>query len=394
MIEPTPLNSEGDQLKNLVEHVPELIYEYITTPESAGYFTYVSEACRDIYDAEPSELINDADIVWKSIHPEDLHDFTTKFIEAIDQVKVFVWQGRLISRKDFKLKWVKLTAQPVKVDKGTVKWYGVVHDITSFKTIESELQFAKEKAEREAKAKEEFLATMSHDIRTPIGGILGMTDLMMADATDEQKEYLQLLKHAANNLNSLVNNILDFSKLNSGEMIINPARMSLSTMLDSLYQLHHFKADENRNKLIFELDESLPEDLYTDEMIITQILNNLLNNANKFTKDGEVILKLETLSRQESNLKLRISVIDSGIGIGEEDLQTIFEKFKQVGAGINHQGGTGLGLSITKQLVDLMGSKLNVSSTLGEGSCFSFELNLQVLTESKLKQLKTAKKSA
>jgi len=374
-------HGENFEVHELLQNIPEFVFEYISTGRRSGYYTYASDSCEDVYGCKPSDLLNDSSLSYKSIHEEDRESFKNGFNNAVDREELFNWQGRLMT-PDFRLKWVNIKARPIRKDGSTIRWYGVVQDITSFKTLERELKFAKEKAEREAKAREDFLATMSHDIRTPLGGIMGMTDLLMMEASEEQKEYLNLLKYASNNLSSLVNNILDYSRLNSGQMINNPSKMSMSMFLSSIFQIHQFKAREQGNLLVFDIDPELPDYLLADEMILSQILNNLLNNALKFTRQGRVTLKLRLIENADNQVLLGFEVKDTGVGMSKADLNKIFEKFKQVGSASDRTQGTGLGLTITKQLIELLDGDLQVQSELNEGTKFSFKLQLETLDNS------------
>lgn len=385
-----PLDGNEFKVDELLKNIPEFVFEYISKDSENGHYTYASESCEEIYGCTPKQLLENSRLSYERIIKEDRKSFIEEFNAAMDNEILFSWQGRLL-HEDFRLIWIQIKARPIRKDGNSIRWYGVVQDITAFKTLEHELEFARDKARREAQAREDFLATMSHDIRTPLGGILGMTDLLMHTADEQQMEYLNLLKYAANNLSSLVNNILDFSRLNSGEMVVNDARMSMGNLLKNLLQIHQFKAHENGNNLNFDVDPKMPDLILADEMVLTQILNNLLSNALKFTRKGAVTLRIELLEQSKSQARSRFTVEDTGVGMSHTDLEKVFDKFTQVGKDRARNQGSGLGLTIAKKLVELLGGQLHVSSKVDKGTSFHFEVDLKTANSNKticLDQLK------
>jgi len=224
-------------------------------------------------------------------------------------------------------------------------------------------------------AKTEFLAKMSHEIRTPINAVLGMDEMILRECNDPNiSQYASDIKVATNNLLSIINEILDSSKIESGKMDIVPAKYHMAILLNDLYNMIYIKSEEKNLKLIFDIDRQIPSEYYGDDVRVKQILVNLLSNAVKYTKEGEVRLTL-TEKTVAGKAILKFSVKDTGMGIKEKDIPSLFEAYKRVDEGRNrYVEGTGLGMSITAQLLELMGSKLTVSSVYGKGSEFSFEL--------------------
>ncbi len=261
-----------------------------------------------------------------------------------------------------------------------IRIVGITMDITERKKIEAALQKAKVEAEQAAKAKEDFLAHMSHEIRTPLNAIVGLSALLLQrDPKKEQLENLHVLKFSAENLMVLINDILDFSKIQAGKVSIEETDLNLRALMNNLEKAHQFKVQENGIELLFQIDERLPAFVNTDALKLSQVLNNLISNALKFTFQGKVTIEVKLLRKEGDNLWVYFSVTDTGIGISEEKLSHIFDAFTQAdNSTVRQFGGTGLGLTITKLLLDFMDSQIEVISKKGEGSCFYFTLPMKV----------------
>lgn len=251
-------------------------------------------------------------------------------------------------------------------------------DITELIRYQRQLINAKQRAEQAERLQEEFLANMSHEIRTPMNGIIGMTNLLeTTELTAEQREYLHLIKESSGILLMLINDILDLSKIKSGRMSVEKADYNLHQTIDSILAPFKVKAKE-KGVQVSKVFQDLPQYVKGDQHKLQQVLNNLLSNAVKFTAQGAVSLFATTEQKPDGSLCLICSVTDTGIGISPENLEHVFESFVQAGSDmVRRFGGTGLGLAITRRLLELQGGKITVSSTLGEGSSFYFELPLQ-----------------
>ena len=248
-------------------------------------------------------------------------------------------------------------------------------DVTVRKQSESELLRAKEKAEEASLAKEQFLSTMSHEMRTPMNAIIGMTHLLMQEKPrPDQQENLELLRFNSESLLALINDILDFNKIESGTLLLENLGFDLKQLVNSVISSNEIAAIEKHLQLRVSIAEEVPKLIKGDPKRLTQIINNLVSNAIKFTHVGEVHLSVKTDSHSNSPLLL-FMIEDSGIGIPEDKLDTIFDRFTQGDTAITRKyGGSGLGLSITRSLVEMMGGTVSVESTLGEGSVFQFSL--------------------
>ncbi len=247
-------------------------------------------------------------------------------------------------------------------------------DLTEIKEKELSLELAKYKAEESTKAKSEFLANMSHEIRTPMNGIIGMTHLALnTQLNDVQKSYVKKIDISANSLLGVINDILDISKIEAGKLEIYKVDFDMLKLIERVRDVVDFKAKEKG--LFFEInyEKNRTNFLYGDDLRISQIIINLLNNAIKFTSSGHVILNI-----RNENDSYTFEVIDSGIGMNLDQQRRLFESFSQLDASTTRKyGGSGLGLSISKQLVELMGGKIWVHSRLNQGTEFSFKLDIQ-----------------
>lgn len=255
--------------------------------------------------------------------------------------------------------------------------------ILSFRFAAS-LKQAKEEAEAASKAKTDFLSTISHEIRTPLNAVVGISHFLMNDKPRKnQVESLESLKFSAENLTTIINDILDYNKLESGIIEFEMSEVNLRDLSKKIISFHTPNAKAKGIDLIFDFDENIHETVLADSTRIYQVLNNLIHNAIKFTSKGQVKLKIELIHNNSKSQKLKCLISDTGIGIPREKQALIFERFTQAGSSTTREyGGTGLGLAIIKRILNLAGSEISVVSEEGKGAVFSFELSFSKVSRS------------
>ena len=325
---------------------------------------------------------------WRSrVHPDDVEATTTKLQAALAGTDSFDPVFRIVLGNG-QIRYIQAGAQIERNAEGTpLKVTGINLDITARHEAEAHLRYAKDQADAANAAKSAFLANMSHEIRTPMNAVLGMLQLVQATPlTPRQLDYLRKAHGAAQSLLGLLNDILDYSKIEAGKLQLDPHPFELEPLMRDLAVILAGNQGQKDVEVMFDLDPNLPEALNGDSLRLQQVLINLAGNALKFTEHGQVVVSLRLLAQRGDRVQVRIAVSDTGIGISEQQIGRIFEGFTQAEASTTRRfGGTGLGLVICKRLIALMGGELQVSSQPGKGSRFWFDIELEKATHSTLR---------
>lgn len=390
------LKASEQRLKRLGDNLPEgAIHQLVHSVEGKASFTYISAGIERILGITSERVLTDPMHLYKLIHPEDLNQVLAAELESKRQLTPFDQVVRHYTING-ELRWLYIRSTPYRKEDGSTWWDGFAMDITRQKQIERELIQARESAETANRAKSAFIANMSHELRTPLNAILGFAQILMQDSNlnEIQRNQVHSIQRGGEYLLTLISDILDLAKIEAGYFDLFPETCDTHSLFHELNYMFEIRATQKSLYFQYETATPLPYAICCDNKRLRQILLNLLSNAIKFTECGTVTLrtgysKHPILSNQstetEVNLptdQLWIEVTDSGIGIAPEDIDKIFQPFQQTGSTRYRAQGTGLGLSITYRLVEAMGGKLQVNSTLGKGSTFRVEIPVsEVITD-------------
>ena len=378
------LAQERDLLKTIIDNVPDLIF----IKDRAGRFVAVNAAMLRVlqvksveevigktdFDFSPPELaanyVADDQVVMRSGEPMIDHEESAPDVNG-------------------NAAWLLTTKVPLRDSDGKVTGLvGIGRDITNRKRAEQELLAAKEAADSANRAKSDFLANMSHEIRTPMNAIIGMTELVLdTRLAQSQRDYLRMVRESGESLLTVINDILDFSKIEAGKLDLDNTLFDLRENLGDTMKSLAVRAHSKNLELAFRVEPEVPRALYGDVGRLRQIVVNLVGNAIKFTDRGEVVVDVRCVVQTADKAKCHITVRDTGIGIPEDKLDSIFDEFEQVDSSTTRRfGGTGLGLAISSRLVELMGGKIWVESVIDEGTEFHFNIEFDLGNEADLER--------
>ncbi|MBF0382756.1 MAG: transporter substrate-binding domain-containing protein [Magnetococcales bacterium] len=350
--------------------------------------TVVNKRYTEIFGFPLSQLELTRDEWMQRIHPDDKESVAAigKRYRSGDS-DIYEVEFRVITPKG-DIRWVVSKGAVVErtTQNEVYRMVGTVQDISERKQIEKTLAHAKEVAEDATKAKSDFLANMSHEIRTPMNAIIGMSHLALQTSLNrKQKDYINKINYAANALLGIINDILDFSKIEAGKMDMEEIPFNLNEVLENLANLINVKVREKNLELLIATDPLAPNALLGDPLRLGQVLINLANNAVKFTKSGEIVVRVELKELKDEKVSLLFSITDSGIGMSKEQVGKLFKSFSQADASTTRKyGGTGLGLTISKKITEMMGGEIWVESTPDVGSTFKFTANFGLSKQVKL----------
>ncbi len=352
-----------------------------------GRITYVNQKFLDISKYERDELIGqDHRILNSKFHNKEFFKNLWKTISSGQ-----IWHGEIRNRaKDGSIYWVDTTIFPVNSKNGTpIKYIAIRFDITEKKRIVEELQMANTKAHVAAQAKAEFLANMSHEIRTPMNAIVGMTEILRETMlNNDQKRIVNTLQNACDALLNIINNILDLSKIEAGKLEVEHVPFDIENLVSNTCEIMSSAAQKKGLEFLCYVQPEIQDQFKGDPNKIQQILINLIGNAIKFTKTGDITVSAEIFQNNEDADIIEFKVTDTGIGIPQADFSKLFKNFSQVSNSYSREyGGTGLGLSISKKLTEALGGTISFDSEVNKGSCFYFRLPLYKVRKSKRSNL-------
>ncbi len=365
------LKAEETKFRNIFESFQDIYYR--TNDE--GLLVLISPSVRDVLGYEPEEVLNKP-ILSIYYNPVDL----TGLLGELQQT------GRL---RNYEIRMRHADGHPVNIllnsrliADGVRGTEGIARDVTEIRLMQDELRTAKEGAESALEAKTQFLANMSHELRTPMNGIIGMIDLLDQTVdTDEQRDYVETLRKSSDALLTILNDILDLSKIQAGKMQLHEQPIALQAVLERLRALFIYRAEQKGIRFTYHVTPHTPPWVVTDEIRLLQILSNLVSNAIKFTDEGTVSVVVSSVSTDGERHTLRFAVQDSGIGISPQDAARLFTDFTQLDTTPSKAyGGTGLGLAISRQLAQRLGGEIGVLSDVGEGSVFWFTISTRAAT--------------
>ncbi|MEG3220578.1 transporter substrate-binding domain-containing protein [Vibrio gigantis] len=359
-------------LQTLADNIDGVVLKHIQTHPQQPLniqFSFVSAGVTDMFGLSVDNVKEHPQHLFELISKDDLPQFETSMLDAI---KTGHWESeQQVQLESGEVKWVKFNSQVS--NSKAIEWNTVITDITLLKKQQQALDNARQKAETATAAKSQFLATISHEVRTPISGILGLLELMQEHQLSE--ELLNLhggLNQSARNLLHIVNDVLDYSKIEAGKLELNPTEIELGKVLARIVQPQSIHAQQKGLAFHYWQDPNLAQWLFADDIRLHQILNNFLNNAIKFTEHGTISLHVDVIEKNEHQQKINLTVSDTGIGIPKDRQQSLFQPFEQADKTTSRRfGGTGLGLSIALKLIEQMDGTIELSSEEGKGSQFT-----------------------
>jgi PAS domain S-box-containing protein len=381
------LQQSEEKYRRLVEESTEIIFSLT----EAFLLQYVSPNVKQFLGYDSEEVIGRS--IFDFLNPDDLGIFQ----EMLEETKDFLAHNQFLEfrlrHKNGEYRVFSTNGKLIEDKSGIHRYYtGVARDISKLKETQRELFLAKERAEQASQIKSQFLSVMSHEIRTPMNAVMGLAHFLMEEnPRPDQLENLKTLQFSAENLMALINDILDYNKIDSGKVELEQAQFDLRNITYRIVHSHSFHANEKSLRISCEIDEAIPEFLIGDSLRIGQIVNNLVSNAIKFTETGFVKISILKEFLKENYVDIKFVFEDSGIGIPENKRKSIFEAFTQASTSTSRKyGGTGLGLAIVKRLVELHGGEIEVRNRKGGGTVFEFTISFEIVDVKKMEAEKSS----
>jgi PAS domain S-box-containing protein len=366
------LRENDIRMQKLSVNVPGMIYQFLRKPDGSFCVPFATEAIHEVFGCSPEDVKFDYAPIARAIHPEDLQ----RVIQAIEisAQNLSLWQCEYrVALPGKETRWMIGQSSPEQLPDGSILWHGFTSDITERKIIEAEMLRAKEAAEESNRLKSAFLANMSHEIRTPMNGILGFTNLLTdPDLTSEDKDhYIDIIHKSGQRMLNTINDIIEVSIIEAGPLNVTISEFNPFKRIEELFNFLRPEAEQKgiHCQLISKSEKSI---IRSDEVKFNSIVTNLIKNAIKYTDSGSIIVELGI-----SGQSLQVTVQDTGVGVPQDKLEAIFDRFEQVNPDPSRLfEGSGLGLSICKSYVECLGGSIHVKSALGKGSTFIVNLPL------------------
>ncbi|SFK82246.1 ATP-binding protein [Rhodanobacter glycinis] len=371
-------------LREITWHVPVVVFVVRRGRDRRPRLSFLAGNLRALLGLNPQDMLESDDVLreWPfqdRIHPEDRERLRQHLRQAMRHAQATSFDFRACGPES--LRWLHLAMVAHRQGTGETRWVGYLIDTTPIHTHNQTLRAARDAAERASRAKADFLATMSHEIRTPMNGVIGMLELLGRTSLDaDQHELLHAVEDSASVLLQILDDVLDFSKLEAGNLRLDPVPFDPRTLVDNVVSLSAGPLHRKGLDVAVSMDSMLAGRLLGDDVRLRQILLNLLNNAGKFTEQGRISVTMRVLGDDDQHQRFRLSVTDTGIGIPPDKQIGLFTPFTQAEAWTaRRHGGTGLGLAICRHLVQLMGGRIELTSDVGVGTTVTVELRLPIV---------------
>jgi PAS domain S-box-containing protein len=379
----------------ITANFPGVIYRRTVETDGSFRYIYVSPSSQKYFGVDAEDMLADANMLFRNFHPDDVARIRHIIRSRQSRASGAVLTQYRVTGSDGIQRWMQGLSEPHVSVSGELVWEGVAVDISALKAAEArELELrqseqqARRKADAENEAKSRFLAVMSHEIRNPLNSIAGYARLLQEQAGEQSeiRQFAHVIEQASGHLALIVNDVLDFSKIEAGRVVVEKSVFSLADVASFLKGQMAVLAD-GKDVGFDVVNDAATHQVVGDRMRLTQILMNLLTNAFKFTSKGRVVLSMAQSGRTEREMTVRFKVTDTGIGMDADALSRIFQPFEQADASSSRRfGGTGLGLAISQKLAKLMHSEIHVTSHVGEGSVFWFDLQFAIESRSTVRR--------